>query len=109
MTQPFVGEIRMFAGNFAPKNYAFCNGQVIMIAQNTQLFAILGPAYGGDGTQTFALPNLQGVCPLGFGQGPSLTNRALGATGGQHDVILGTSTIPSHTHALSAADVAGNK
>jgi microcystin-dependent protein len=108
MTQPFIGEIRMFAGNFAPKNWAFCNGQILMIAQNTALFSILGTTYGGNGSTTYALPNLGATAPIGAGQGPGLSARALGETGGAAQVTLTTSDIGSHTHALNADEVAGN-
>ena len=83
MADPFVAEIRIFAGNFAPLGWALCNGQLMPISQNTALFSLLGTYYGGDGRVTFALPNLQGSVPVGQGQGPGLTDRFLGESGGE--------------------------
>lgn len=103
---PFLGEIRMFAGNFAPKDWAFCNGQLLPIAQNTALFALLGVQYGGDGRTNFALPNLQGRVPIHQGQGPGLTLRQIGETGGEAAVTLNSAQLPSHMHALRAAEAA---
>ena len=82
MSDPFLGEIRIFAGNFAPHGWALCNGQIMPISGNTALFSLLGTTYGGDGKSTYALPNLQGMAPIGQGQGPALTSRILGAAGG---------------------------
>lgn len=96
---PFLGEIRAFPFNFQPKGWAFCNGQILSIAQNTALFSILGTTYGGNGSSNFALPNLQGRVPMGFGQGPGLSLRDLGEEGGQEGVTLLPSEIPAHTHA----------
>jgi microcystin-dependent protein len=98
MSQPFVAEIRMFAGNFAPRSWAFCNGQLMSISQNTALFSLLGTFYGGDGKSNFALPNLQGSVPVHMGQGPGLTDRVLGETGGTQTVTLLSSEIPAHNH-----------
>ena len=98
MTEAMIGEIRMWAGNFAPKNWAFCNGQIIAIASNTALFSILGTTYGGNGTTTFALPDLRGRVPLAQGQGPGLTDRTLGELGGEESVVILTSEMPAHTH-----------
>jgi microcystin-dependent protein len=98
----------MFAGNFAPKNWALCNGQLIVISQNTALFSILGTMYGGNGTSNFALPNLQGLVPLGAGQGPGLSSRQQGETGGATSVTLTASNLPSHTHSVGSTDAAGN-
>lgn len=95
---PYVGEIRMFAGNFAPKDWAFCNGQLMAIQQNTALFSLLGVQYGGDGKTTFALPNMQGGAPVNQGEGPGLTNRVVGEMGGSSNVTLLTTEIPAHTH-----------
>ena len=94
----YIGEIRMFGGNFAPRNWALCNGQILSIAQNTALFSILGVTYGGDGRVTFGLPNLQGVAPMHAGQGPGLSPRTLGDTGGSNRVTLSTAEMPTHVH-----------
>ncbi|MCZ8523999.1 MULTISPECIES: phage tail protein [Paenibacillus] len=100
--EPFLGEIRIFAGNFAPRGWAFCNGQLMAIAQNTALFSLLGVMYGGNGRTTFALPNLMGRVPIGVGQGPGLNNRTQGEAGGNDTVTLLNSQIPSHTHTAAA-------
>ena len=94
-----IGEIRLFAGNFAPKNWAYCNGATIAIASNTALFSILGTTYGGNGTTNFQLPNLQSRVCIGAGQGPGLQNYALGQMSGAESVTLTTAQIPAHTHA----------
>ena len=104
---PFIGEVRMFAGNFAPRGWAFCDGQVLPITQNTALFSLLGTAYGGDGRTTFGLPDLRGASPVGFGQGPGLTWLARGDRVGQPTVTLTSSALPAHTHALAATDGTG--
>ena len=98
MTDQFVGEIRMFAGNFAPNGWAFCNGQIMAISQNTALFSLLGTMYGGDGISNFALPNLQGSAAMNSGSGPGLTPRSQGEVGGAPNVTLIASEIPSHNH-----------
>jgi microcystin-dependent protein len=98
MSEQFVAEIRIFAGNFAPTGWALCNGQLIPISQNTALFSLLGTMYGGDGKSTFALPNLQGCAPLGFGQGPGLSDYVQGQSGGSSTVTLITSEMPAHNH-----------
>ncbi len=98
MSDPFVGEIRMFAGNFAPRGWAFCNGQILSIAQNTALFSLLGTTYGGNGQTTFALPDLQNRSPMHLGQGPGLTSRDLGEIGGNTTVTLIASEMPAHAH-----------
>ncbi len=103
MSNPFVGEIRMFAGNFAPTGWAFCNGQLLPISQNTALFSILGTTYGGDGRSTFALPDLQARMPLGAGNGPGLTPRLLGESAGEAAHAVSTSEMPAHTHAIQTA------
>ena len=103
MADPFVAEIRIFSFNFAPKGWAWCDGQVMPISQNTALFALLGTTYGGDGKSTFALPDLQGRAPLHPGYGPGLTPRQLGEEGGTETVSLLASEIPSHTHPVSAS------
>jgi microcystin-dependent protein len=109
MSSPFVAEIRIFAGNFAPRGWAFCNGQVMPISQNTALFSLLGTTYGGDGKSTFALPNLQGMAPLQQGQGPGLSLRDLGETGGEQMVTLTDATMPSHRHTVNALDGNGDQ
>jgi microcystin-dependent protein len=106
MSDPFIAEIKMFGGNFAPRGYAFCNGQILPIAQNTALFSLLGTTYGGDGRVTFALPNLQGRSPLGFGQGPGLSPYSLGEQAGEDSHTLIASEMPAHSHELRAADTA---
>ncbi len=105
---PFVAEIRIFPFNFAPKGWAFCNGQLLPISQNTALFSLLGTTYGGDGKSTFALPDLQGSAPMHPGQGPGLSLYDLGQTGGSQAVTLLESEIPTHGHALSAFSSPGN-
>jgi microcystin-dependent protein len=111
MSDPYVAEIRMFAGNFAPTGWAQCNGQLMPISQNTALFSLLGTIYGGDGKSTFALPDLQGAAPIGHGQGAGLSDRMLGEMGGSSYVTLLQSEIPVHTHALQAytGDPADNR
>ncbi len=100
MSEPFVAEIRIFAGNFAPRNWAFCDGQLLPVAQNTALFSIIGTTYGGDGRSTMGLPNLQGRAPMHPGRGPGLTTRRLGQTGGVEEVTLTVGEIPTHSHTL---------
>src|SRR5262249_14853246 len=99
---PFVAEIRIFPFNFAPKGWAFCDGQILPLSQNTALFSLLGTTYGGDGKSNFALPNMQGNAPMHPGQGPGLSLHDLGETGGSDTVSLLESEIPSHSHALMA-------
>ncbi len=99
MADPFVAEIRIFPFNFAPKGWAFCNGQLLPLSQNTALFSLLGTTYGGDGKTNFALPNLQGNAPMHPGQGPGLSLHDLGETGGSDTVTLLECEIPAHTHA----------
>ncbi len=101
MSDPYVGEIRMFAGNFAPRGWAFCDGQLIAISQNDALFSLLGTIYGGDGRTTFGLPDMRGRLPLHAGHGPGLSLRKLGSRGGAEQVTLTVNQIPSHTHDLS--------
>jgi microcystin-dependent protein len=103
MTDPFVAEIRIFGFNFAPKGWAFCDGQLMPISQNTALFSLLGTTYGGDGKSTFALPNLQGSVPLHPGQGPGLSLYDLGQSGGSDSVTLLESEVPAHSHDLNAS------
>jgi microcystin-dependent protein len=102
MADPFVAEIRIFPFNFAPTGWAFCSGQILPISQNTALFSLLGTYYGGDGKSTFALPNLQGSCALGQGQGPGLSDYFLGQQAGSENVTLIITEIPMHTHNLMA-------
>ena len=109
MADPFVAEIRIFPFNFAPKGWAWCNGQLLPISQNTALFSLLGTTYGGDGKSTFALPNLQGSAPIHAGQGPGLSLYDLGQTGGTDTVTLLQSEIPSHTHSLMANTTTATK
>lgn len=104
MADPFVAEIRIFPFNFAPRGWAFCNGQILPISQNTALFSLLGTTYGGDGRSIFALPNLQGSAPMHPGQGPGLSPHDLGETGGSETVTLIQTEIPSHTHGWKTAD-----
>ncbi|RMA62250.1 microcystin-dependent protein [Acidovorax sp. 100] len=101
MSNPLLGEIRIFAGNFAPRGWAFCQGQLMSISQNTALFAILGTTYGGDGQNTFGLPDLRGRVPVGQGSGPALTNRDLGERSGTESVTLLSTNLPAHTHPVS--------
>lgn len=104
MSDPFIAEIKIFGGNFAPRGYAFCDGQLLPIAQNTALFSLIGTTYGGDGRTTTALPNLQGRAAMHPGQGPGLTNRRLGEAGGVETVTLTESQLPPHNHALQATE-----
>ncbi|MBS0247528.1 MAG: phage tail protein [Proteobacteria bacterium] len=103
MSQPFVGQIDMFGGNFAPKGFAMCNGQIMSISQNQALFSLIGTYYGGNGVSTFALPDLQSRLPIHEGQGPGLSNYVIGQPGGTPQVTLNTSQIPQHMHMLNAA------
>jgi microcystin-dependent protein len=107
MATPFVSEIRMFGGNFAPSGFALCNGQLMSISQNTALFSLLGTNFGGNGTSTFGLPNLQGRFPMSLGQGPGLSDRVIGETAGVESVILTTTTIPAHSHAALGGSAGG--
>jgi microcystin-dependent protein len=100
---PFVAEIRIFPFNFAPKGWAFCDGQLLPLSQNTALFSLLGTTYGGDGKSNFALPNMQGNAPMHPGQGPGLSLHDLGETGGSDTVSLLESEIPSHSHNVMAS------
>lgn len=109
MSTPYIGEIRMFGCNFAPRGWAFCNGQLLPIAQNTALFSLLGTTYGGNGTTTFGLPDLRGRVPIHFGQGPGLSPYSQGQTGGAESVTLLTTQIPAHSHTVNAVGSGGNQ
>jgi len=108
MADPFVAEIRIFPFNFPPKGWAWCDGQLIPLSQNTALFSLLGTTYGGDGKSNFALPDLQGRARMHPGQGPGLSLRDLGETGGSDTVTLLESEIPTHTHTLRASNTLGD-
>ena len=110
MSEPFVGEIRMFAGNFAPRGWAFCDGQLLAVSQNDALFSLLGTIYGGDGRTTFGLPDLRGRIPIHAGSGPGLSLRALGSRGGRETVTLtiNEAPIPTHTHPSRAMAARAN-
>lgn len=103
MAQPYLSQILMFGGNFAPKGYALCNGQLLSIQQNTALFSLLGTTYGGNGVNNFALPNLQSSLPVSFQQGNGLSNYVLGQVGGTPNVTLTQSTVPTHQHFMMAS------
>jgi microcystin-dependent protein len=103
MANPFLAEIRIFPFNFAPKGWAFCDGQVMSISQNTALFSLLGTTYGGDGKSNFALPDMQGNAPMHPGQGPGLSLHDLGEMSGSDTVTLLESEMPAHSHPLTAA------
>ena len=102
MADPFVAEIRIFPFNFAPKGWAWCDGQLLPLSQNTALFSLLGTTYGGNGKSNFALPDLQGRAPMHPGQGPGLSLHDLGETGGSETVTLLESEIPAHSHTVRA-------
>jgi microcystin-dependent protein len=107
MSDPFVAEIRIFPFNFAPKGWAFCNGQLLPLSQNTALFSLLGTTYGGDGKSNFALPNYQGNVPMFYGQGPGLSLYDIGQESGSQTVTLLDSEMPAHPHQLNATTAAG--
>lgn len=108
MASPFLSEIRMFGGNFAPQGYAFCQGQLLSIAQNTALFALIGTIYGGNGQTTFGLPDYRGRVPVGQGNGPGLSPRTQGEQAGTETVPLLATQIPAHTHTIACNTGAGN-
>jgi len=108
MTTPYLGQITMFAGNFVPRGWAFCNGQTLSISQYSALFALLGTTYGGNGTTTFLLPNLQSRLPATQGQGQGLSNYFLGQAAGTTTVTLITQNMPAHTHMLNATTAMAN-
>jgi microcystin-dependent protein len=109
MADPFVAEVRIFPFNFAPKGWAFCNGQLMPISQNTALFSLLGTTYGGDGKSTFGLPNIQGSAVMHPGQGQGLSLHDLGETGGSETVSLLDSEMPAHPHAMNASQGDGTE
>ena len=108
MGEPFIGEIRMFGGNFAPAGWAFCQGQLMPISENDALFTLIGTTYGGDGQETFGIPDLQGRAPMHAGQGPGISqNYQLGEKGGVESVTLTTNQIPVHNHAFLGSTAGG--
>lgn len=109
MSSPFVAEIRIFPFSFAPKGWAFCNGQLLPLSQNTALFSLLGTSYGGNGTSNFALPNLQGSIAIGAGQGAGLSDYAVGESGGSATTTLIATNLPPHRHNAMAVAAAGNQ
>ncbi|UBM59616.1 tail fiber protein [Marinilongibacter aquaticus] len=108
MSEPYVGEIRMFAGNFAPRSWAFCDGQLLAVSQNDALFSLFGTIYGGDGRTTFGLPDMRGRVPIHAGHGPGLSSRNLGSKGGVEKVTLTTNQMPSHGHKTKASKALAN-
>lgn len=106
---PFIGQIMVFAGDFAPRGWALCNGQFLPINQNQALFSLLGTQYGGNGITTFALPDLRGRVAVGQGQGSGLTNISIGEIGGVENVTISTNEMPSHTHSLNASNEVGTE
>jgi microcystin-dependent protein len=108
MQEPYLGDVRMFCGNFAPRTWAFCAGQLLSIAQNTALYSLLGTTFGGDGVTTFGLPDLRGRAPVGQGQGTGLSNRVLGEMSGQEQVTLMLSNLPGHNHGFFATQANAN-
>ena len=109
MSEPFIAEIRIFAGNFAPRGWAFCDGQLLPISQNTALFSLIGTIYGGDGRSTTQLPDLQGRAPMHEGRGPGLTTRRLGEKGGVDTVTLTEGQMANHTHTAGGVPIPGNQ
>jgi microcystin-dependent protein len=108
MSEPYLGEIRMFAGNFAPRGNAYCSGQLLSIAQNSALFSLLGVAYGGDGQTTFGLPDLRGRLPVCVGQGPGLSDYDIGQQAGTESVTLTTAQMPMHNHLMAVSSNAAD-
>src|SRR5262245_22459981 len=109
MSEPFVGEIRIYPYNFAPRGWAFCQGQILAIAQNTALFSLFGTTYGGNGTTTYGLPNLQGRVAVHVGQGPGLSSYDLGQLGGSETVTLTSQQMGSHSHPANCLNANGNQ
>jgi len=108
MSEPFLGQITIFGGNFAPRGYALCDGQLLVVNQNSALFSLLGTTYGGDGRTTFALPDLRSRLPVHVGQGAGLSKYNLGQSGGSTSVTIDTNTMPSHMHSLNATKALAN-
>jgi microcystin-dependent protein len=108
MAQPYLAEIKMFGGNFAPRGYSLCNGQFMAISQNTALFSLLGTTYGGNGTTNFALPDMQGRAPVHQGNGVGIDPVSLGEVSGTPNVTLTTGNLPQHTHPISGAVIANS-
>jgi microcystin-dependent protein len=108
MSEPFIGEIRMFAGNFAPSGWALCDGQLLAISQNQALFSLLGTIYGGDGRTTFGLPELRGRAPMHEGTGPGLSPRVIGQKLGAETETLTVNQLPTHSHAIAVGQATGN-
>lgn len=106
--EPFIGQIQCFGFNFAPQGWAFCNGQVLPISQYAALFSLLGTTYGGNGTTTFAVPNLQGRAPIHFGQGPGLSNYLMGTVTGAEKVTIQANQMPAHNHTLGVSTEPGS-
>jgi len=109
MSNPFLGEIRMFCGNFNPRGWAFCAGQLLSIAQNDALYALLGTTYGGDGVNTFGLPDMRGRLPINQGQGPGLSAYVIGQMAGTESVTLTTQQMPGHNHLMLATTTVGDQ
>lgn len=109
MSEPFMAEVRIWALNFAPRGWAFCNGQILPIAQNTALFSLLGTTYGGNGTSSFGLPDLMGRSPMQQGSGPGLTPRVLGEASGSASVTLLNTELPAHTHSIAGVNQVGQR
>src|SRR6478752_1968066 len=109
MSEPFIGEIRLFGGNFAPQGWAFCDGQLLSISQFDALFSLVGTTYGGDGVTTFALPDLRGRVPVHQGQGQATTNRVIGERAGSESVTLISAQMGAHDHALFGTTSIGNE
>lgn len=109
MTQPYLGEIRMYAGTFSPKNNAFCAGQIINIQQNAALYSLIGTYFGGNGTTTFALPDMRGRIPVCMGQGTSMSNYNIGEATGTESVVLGLNEMPMHNHTVTVSGVTGDQ
>lgn len=109
MTDPFLGEIKMFSGDFVPRGWAACDGQTLAITQHSELFALIGTTYGGNGTDTFALPDMRGRTPVHYGTGSGLTNRNIGDTFGTETHQLIEAEMPSHTHTIKASDTGSDQ
>ncbi|NNF06575.1 MAG: phage tail protein, partial [Candidatus Eisenbacteria bacterium] len=108
MADPFIGEIRMFGGNFAPRNWAKCDGQLIQVTQNDALFSLIGTIYGGDGRTTFGLPEMRGRIPIHQGQGPGLSNRNIGQRAGVEQAMISSNEVAPHSHVMRGNPGDGN-